>query len=459
MNAKKSMLGAALLMALALAGCGGLSSEPSVIATLAPDLSTANPHVSLTLTPQATLPPVTGKVTGALTLGTSGLTLPANQDVMLHIIDAQMQEKTVLGTADAQGSYTFDNVTIQTDNTYFVSTMFEGRAFNSDLVTGDPSTTALNVPLTLYSSTTDPASIQLASVILQLTVSMDGLYAVEIVMVNNQTDKVFSTTDQPKPGQFAAVRMSYPKTAQITGFANGDARYLLDETTYQVIDTQAVFPQERHIVHFRYLMPYDPNGTSLDIPIDYSIAGDVQLLVSPSNLTIDAALGDTPLAAGELLQMGDAQYLPFKSTVKTTASSLFRISVKGALSAAPPATVNTTPATTDGISHDLLMGIFFGGGFTFIVLGTVLFVYDRRRGAYAQPMASFALTKPNAKQSQAHPAAKPAQEDKPAQLNPLLAELAQLDDLHTGNRISEASYQRRRKALKARIAALMGVEE
>jgi hypothetical protein len=40
-----------------------------------------------------------------------------------------------------------------------------------------------------------------------------------------------------------------------------------------------------------------------------------------------------------------------------------------------------------------------------------------------------------------------------------LAELAQLDDLHAKERISDASYHRRRKALKARIAALMGVEE
>lgn len=467
MYTKKSFIGLTLLMALILTGCGGLSSEPSVVATM-PSV-TENPHASLTLTPQVTVPPVTGKITGTLAMGTSGASVPANQAVMLHNIDASMQEATVNGTADSQGKYSFDNITIQSDHTYFVSTTFEGRAFNSDLAQGDPTTGSMTVPLTIYSSTSDPAAVQVATIVMQLTASTDGLYVVQMTRVNNTGDKVFTTTEQPKDGQYASVRMAFPPTAKIESFNNGEDRYVTDNTTHQVIDTDAVFPNERHLVHFSYQMPYDAASTVLDLPIDYAVAGDVQLIVYPSDLNVTATLGDTTLAASDPLQMGNVLYRPFKATVQSKAGSSLRIEMKGAVTAAQsaalaattvPASSSSTTAsastgTSGGISHDLLLGLFFGGGLTFILIGTFLFIQDRRRGIMNnQPMLAHAGANVGTKH-----AAKPAPQDKQAQINPLLAELAQLDDLHSNNRISDAAYQRRRKALKARIAGLMGVEE
>lgn len=484
MNARKTIIGGLVLAALALSGCGGLSSEPAVVATLPAE--PVNPHASLTLTPQATLAPVTGKITGTLSIGTAAsasttanttasTTNPAGkpsagsftaQELVLHIVDPQMQEETVLGNADAQGAFSFENITIRSDRAYFVSTLYEGREFTSEFVRGDPSTPTLALPITVYGMTDDSSAIQLASLIMQITASAEGLYVVQIVRVVNSDDKVFTTSTQPNPGQFASVHMAYPQGAQIDGFANGDERYVVDATTRQVIDTQAVFPNSRHIVHFRYQMPYDPAGTLIDLPIDYAVVGDVQLLIAPAELTANVALGETLLTADAPMLMGDTTYLPVKGTVDAKAGSLLRIALKGALPASaaaqPPVTTNASavqPAvTTDVLPRELVFGVFFGGGFGFILLGTVMLLRDRRRNSMGRG-TSVRIAPPAIRRQEppAAPAPKPAAPQ--ADLTPLLAELAQLDDLHEKERISDASYNRRRKALKARIAALMGVEE
>lgn len=482
MNTRRTIVGGLLLAALFLSGCSGLSSEPAVIATLpAPE---NNPHASLTLTPQATLAPVTGKITGTLSIGTAdGASSTANtaatttspagkpnagafaaQELVLHIVDPQMQEETVLGNADAQGNFSFENVTIRSDRAYFVSTLYEGREFTSEFVRGDPSAPTVALPITIYGTTDDPAALQLTSLIMQITADANGLFVVQIVRVVNAGDKVFSTTTQPNPGQFASVHMAYPKGATITGFANGDERYVVDEAAQRVIDTQAVFPNTRHLVHFRYQMPYDPAGTVLNLPVDFAVVGDVQLLIAPADLTVSATLGDTLLTVEAPLLMGGTNYLPIKGTVDAKAGSLLRIALKGALPASaavaqPPVTNNTSavPATTDALPRELVFGVFFGGGFGFILLGTVMLIRERRRntsgrGAVIRPA-------PPAVRPQPTPAPVPPLTTPQADVTPLLAELAQLDDLHAKERISDASYHRRRKALKARIAALMGVEE
>ncbi|MBX3066355.1 MAG: hypothetical protein KF726_25475 [Anaerolineae bacterium] len=471
MNANVSKLVAGwLFIALLIGGCSGLSSEPSVIATLPPEDSDPHAGLNLTLTPQATLPPVSGSVTGALTVGTAGMTLPGDQELMLHIIDSAMQEKTQLGKADAQGNFRFDNVTIQSDHAYFVTTIFEGRQYASEVVQGNPAAGAIALPLTLYASTNDPAAIQLSNIILQLTASSEGLYAVEIVRVNNAGDRVFTTTEQPQPGMFASVRMAYPSSAQIDGFANGEDRYIVDETEHRVVDTQPVYPQERHVVHFRYQTPYDPAGTLLDVPIDYAIAGDVQILVAPADLTVNVALGDTLLTAGDAIDMGEESYRPYTGTVNAAAGSLLRIALKGAITAdqvanVASATTNngaSATSTSGGFPRDLLLGVLFGGGIALIGVGTFLTIRDRNRlltgQAPAQHLSAALRHSKQQRQQRQEREAQQAKAAKQAQLDPLLAELAELDDLHESSRISEASYRRRRKALKARIATIMGVE-
>ena len=114
------------------------------------------------LPPQGT-PEVNGgttvAVSGEITNLTAGSSLPTTLSLTLHAISSNQQSaQTFDATANADGSYRFENVPFEVGGQYVVSASYEGAVFSSELVTANSMDSLVNIPLNIYEVTDDPSA-------------------------------------------------------------------------------------------------------------------------------------------------------------------------------------------------------------------------------------------------------------------------------------------------------------
>ncbi|MFN7210133.1 MAG: hypothetical protein ACK4P1_07040, partial [Aggregatilineales bacterium] len=267
-------------LSLLLSACGGLGGEPPIVATLPqnPIQPTFDPtvlaqiHAEVTpiataeSTPLAAAPEeALGTVSGQVTNATAGAALPAELEIELHSVDRAFNDAILKTKADAEGKFVFENVPIRADRSYFTAAVIEGRYFASEPVVGNPAAPTLNLPFKIYERSADPSIVKVANVITQVSPEEEALYVVQIIRFENASDRLFSTDERVGEDGYASVRVQLPDGALLLGFATDERRFHVEDGV--ITDTQPVYPQTRHIVHFRYLLPYQPEGTRISLPL------------------------------------------------------------------------------------------------------------------------------------------------------------------------------------------------
>jgi len=423
---------ALLGLSLLLSACSGLGGEPPIVATLA--INTPRPTLDATALAQihAQVTPATpvgtplaaapeealGTVSGQVTVATANATLPADLEIELHTVDRSFNDSVLKTKANADGKFRFENVPIRADRSYFTAAVIDGRYFASEPLIGDPTSPTLELPFKIYERTADPSVLKVANVVTQVSPDENSLYVVQIIRFENTSDRLFSADERIGDDRFASVRVTLPQGAVLLGFATDEARYHVQDGV--ITDTQPVYPETRHIVHFRYLLPYQPSGTQIALPLPYRIDGTITLLVNPANLSVSAQIGDQVLPAQGSQVMGDAPYLTYSGAFQLPAETTLTYTLSGALSAPSAAEATANGGAMQPIALALIVG-----GALLISIGVVLLV----RGARQQT--------PAASQEQ------------------LIAALAALDEQYKQGELTQSAYARRRDALKAQLARLM----
>ncbi len=446
-----------LIVLLALAtGCGGLSAEPKTVSTLIPPTTAPTVPPSTASAPAATSPAAnsptvaasstwgvvrteeaagtTGSVTGHVANGTAGGTVPPGIKVTLHIVD-DSGDTTLDKTADANGDFAFADVPIKVGATYAVSTIYQKRQFVSETATGDPNARNMNLPLKLYEVTSDPGVISITSMVMRVNGTADSIQVAQVIRFRNRSDRVFGTA-QPISGQmYGSVTLALPKGAVLMGFADESSRFVLAPDGSSFTDTLPVIPNEDHVVHYIYSLPYRPEGTSFEWPIGYAVDGPLQLLLNPPTLS---ATSQQLISLGTQT-MGSTTFQVYSGQVEMNAGDVLRFNLSG--QPGGPSASGDSPMVS---ARELLVGALIGMGIAAIAIGLILLIRDyRRKGQPTHPQKTVgALSKANAQM-----------QDK--QVEALIGELARLDEKHEQGKLGKAAYQRQRKMLKARLAELM----
>ena len=372
----------------------------------------------LTLAAESTeAAPVTlaaGTVSGQVTHGTAGGSVPDDLTVTLHIFDSTFAEETLDTTLDADGRYAFENVDIAADKRYVITARYDERVYGTDFVAGDPTNPALDLPLTLYDVTSDSSAIEIGMMVQQISVSGDSLQVAQVVSFSNTSDRLYSTDQALGPDQFASVQLVLPEGASLLGF-DDEQRYVLAEDDRTVYDTVPVVPGDGHIMHVLYELPY---SGSLDLPqtLGYALSGQAQLLVSPASIVVS---GPAFTATG-MQAMGGNNYATFTATGPLPAGTDFGVNVSGQ---------PQTQAATDAAAvptETLVPLLLFAAGITILGVGAFMFVRDRRRPA---PDTNL--------------------------MDALVRQIAELDELHASGQLEDAAYEKRRASLKARLVEVM----
>lgn len=364
-----------------------------------------------------------GTVTGTVINGTAGSIVPSELPVNLVVSSGGTLVTQQQINVSADGSYTFSNVPVIADADYVVATVYRDRLFTSEFVIGDPAVTAMNLPLTIYELTEDPAVISMSGIVAQVSAIGDTLEVREVIRFKNNSDRVFTSNNDLGENRFASLVVALPPGATIVSFDDPN-RYVLSEQDFSFVDTAPVYPGEDHLAVVVYILPYDGNPALIEQPLNYALDGQVRLLMYPETLTVKSE--QLPIIGPQIL--GDKTYAGYGTTLQLGAGDVIGYEVSGA-PAINVTGVSTTSATSGSGVLPILLLIVGGAA---VLAGLLLFF--RNRGT-SSPVDTQRL------------------------IDALVQQIAEIDEAHSAGQLNHDLWQRQRAQLKARLAELLGEEK
>jgi mono/diheme cytochrome c family protein len=401
-----------------------VGNSPHEIANVpTPAVGDTNPQPATTEIASASSS-VTGVVSGKVVNMTAGGTVPPDLTLNLHVISDQTS--TTPGdilhtTMNPDGSYRFEDVPIQTGWQYVVTASYNGTAFNSEVVDGDPAHPQFELPLNIYEVEADPSTIQIDTILtmVQTKPQSSQLEVVQIFSFTNASDRVYLKQNGETQ---SSVSVRLPQGAVFEDFSGGS--YLLSADGRQVIDTQPVLPGNSHVMHLAFTLPYS-GSASIEQPMDYALNGAVEVMIGSDGL---AVTGDGFTSLGTR-QLGDRTYMSYGGNLSRGAGETLSYQVQGSLAIQPQQTgTATTPNNVSPIAY-----ILIGAGL--LAIGAAFGFFMRERVTERSIVRDTTPTNP--------------------QENGLMQQIAQLDVQFNEGKLSKSKYQRQRAALKSQLIALM----
>lgn len=359
----------------------------------------------------------TAEVTGQISNGTAGGTVPAELQVTLLGFDGDQQVLERSATADAQGQFQLEQVEIAPGRLFFATLEYQDVVFRSEVGHAPTDGGPLELPLTIYETTSDLSALRVEQLHLLLDFpDPDTVQVLQLWVVGNSSDRVLA------PG----VPVSLPDAATNLAFEEGQLgdRYQLSSSGF--VDTEPVPPgsaisqlvfafdlPRQGSLDFRQMVQLPVDAVTVLVPTDGPRVSGLtdQGVLDLGGLSMHSYVGQSLAAGGELS---------------------FRIG-------------------TQAVSSSQLATIGFGAA----ALLTAAYVAFRTWAA-----------KPAAEQEEGAVPGEASGEGRPGvsqsaggeELDALLEAIAQLDLQHQAGKLTDADWQRRREALKQRALERMQAE-
>lgn len=359
-----------------------------------------------------------GTVTGQISNGTAGGSVPTDLVVTLNVLDAEFNNTPRETIIQPDGSYTFENVPVQADFSYIVTVRYAERTFGGDLVQGDAAVDGeLNLPVTIYELTDDAGSIRIAGMVSQITVVEDTLQIAQVVSFQNVSDRAYSTNLAVDAERYGSVQLSIPPGAQVVSVAADDSRYALASDGLAVIDTAPVLPNSEHLVQVVYRLPYTGQA-QIEQVVEYAVSGPMRLLVTSSSLQITSEQFEVL----DLQTLNGIVYQSYGVRAPLAVGDTVRYSITGGTASSNPAGV---------VSANQLIPVALIGLGVVAVLAAGFLYWRGRQTPVAAPTDNKLL------------------------IDGLIREIAELDAAYSAGQLNEATYRKRRERLKTRLSELM----
>jgi len=358
--------------------------------------------------------PGTLTVKGIVTTG-EGYPAPAGTEVKVTgvALDASnnivtFAEKTTTTAED--GSYKFERLsTEQTSGAFVVTATYNGVEFTNGAMI-DPTAPVLDLPITVYEVTNDESVISVDSASLVISQHPDALLVVEVLIFNNNSDRVYQGAEAVAGGQHGSVSITLPPDAESITFEDGAVGGRFVEVDGKIYDTQQVLPGHRsHSIIVQYVLP-TKGAREINLPMPYG-ANQVTVL----------AQGEGGIKSAQLTPAGTAQ-VSGQSYDQYTGQPI----PKGG-----NLTLTVAPPGIGSVLSGLAIPILGGIAALLVIGGGAYFVISRRQAA-----------------DDFTPALATLSPDQQA----LIRQIADLDDAYDAGTINRLEYEARRALLKARVA-------
>ncbi len=356
-----------------------------------------------------------GTIRGTVTNGSPGGDLPGDLEITLSGFDGEQEAYTQSSSVAADGGYAFSDVPVVAGRIYGVTVGYQDVLYFSDgaHLTGDLA--PLDMPVTVFETTTDPAALTIERLHVLFDFSAaDQVQVIELWVVSNAGDR--TVVAAPSRG---TLEVSLPEGATDLGFEDGSIgdRYILTADGFG--DTQPVVPGSGTSQFiFSYRLPYDGKITFRQ-PSTQPIQAVVVLLPQNGVTAEGGGLQDQ----GQL-QMGDQAVHSYAGGAITAGQAL-----EFELSGSPQTAASSTG--TGGWTNTAIGLAVLG---VLVILGGLWWFRPSARSARRDSVA----VSPEADQTEA-----------------LLRAIAELDDALDAGQIDAAEHRTRREALKRQLREQM----
>ncbi len=271
------------------------STNPPQAAAAPSPTPGASPESSVTPegTPIAPAASVTGEIRGRVTNGTPGGASPAGMEVQLKggSLDANGQIVEFLSqqtTVAPDGSYSFSGLPFDKQQAaYGVTIVYNGVEFsNGELI--DPAKPSMDLPVTIYESTTDPSVLSVAAHHVVLRQRPGALLVNEVLILSNSSDKVYVSAEPVAGGRKGSVAITLPPDAFSLSFDQGSLGGRFVQAGATIYDTEQVLPGNKSdTVSFSYVVPF---SGSRDVSLDVAYPTDQVNVLAQPDLDVSSAV-------------------------------------------------------------------------------------------------------------------------------------------------------------------------
>lgn len=376
-------------------------------------------------------------ITGQVTHGTAGATVPADLTLTLRVValNAEGAPEEVLNTqttVSADGSYTFADVPRVERALASVETDYAGiRQFAPQFSPASVTTDTFELAFPIYETTTDSSVVEIS----YMELLIDAVTA-EQASLTYQTFEIANTSDKVLIAGESGRTLEFPLPADILSpqaeaVGNFEGRFEITETDsgYVVYDTAPLFPGGTRI-GFSYGKNYD-GEMNLTVQNLYATQ-EVNVFVSA---TRGLEVESDQLSATENLEFNGISYAGYAlaDAQSLPANTPLTIRVFDGPNANRPETAANTSSSTDEEEQTFLqenVTLILGIGILLIVAGGMFMFYDLQKTRLVA-----------------------ARQGTPTRTSKkdLIAEIAELDAAFEAGEIDEKTYQRERDSLKAAL--------
>jgi LPXTG-motif cell wall-anchored protein len=395
--------------------------------TIPAPTATSGTHENATGAATGTPGEIIGAISGKIT-NKSGGSVPANMKVVLHVFQhdttgSQFNEiQTQETSANADGTYSFANVSMPATQVFYVSVDYAGTTYESTSIVPTAGQTAYDLPVDIYETTTDASGLFADQLHVILDYSQpDAIQVVEFYIISNPGTK---TVIPAKKGA-AIVTASLPKGYTSLQFQDGQLGDRYIQTADGFGDTLPVPPgSQKYQLVFAFNLPYSANFDFVEpMPLNVS---SITFLVS------EGVKADAPgIVDGGLKDMGNGggKYQLYTLSGRKAGESM-KVSVSGA----PGQAASTPPATGTDSTRNIIIGV--GAlGLALILAGGWLFWRDRKRAPVKEILS-----------------------EEESNSDEIIDAIIALDDQYKAGNIAAEAYQQRRAELKERFKRIESSE-
>lgn len=379
-------------------------------------------------------------ISGVVSNATSGA-IVGDIEARLRAFSPTIEEMlTLTETVTADGRFSFTLGAVPEDWVYIVNVSYEGLNFSSDV--GQISSTApdIDLPVTVYDQTTDPAVIRVAQVHVVFDfLSTEILQVTELYVFENSGTAVFvGTTGDPDQG---VTRVSVPANAQNLSFERAFSAMDSFIPATEVIpltngyaDTIPLRPgRSNSSLVVNYTLPYD-EGVTLSHDLPYAATSVTVILpdVGVSLTNAEAWTQQTQQTMGGMFLSYAQQNLPPGSTLNLVLS--------GEPEVVSTAMGNSTVAATRNQSTELIIG-----GVGLLLVGIVAALVIRSRMAHRDE---------DEEDEEVYEGEADMAGGNGRSADELILIIAALDDAYERGELDEEAYHREREQLKTELKAV-----
>ncbi len=354
----------------------------------------------------------TGTVTGQVANGSGGK-IPSGLEVSLHGFDNMQIVVTDTVKAQADGSYTFNNVPMKTGRVFLASTSYGDASYGSDVATVEKGTTKFSLDIKVYDTTTDTSTLSADRMHIFFDFSRPGIVQViQLFIISNTGNKTVVGDSTGGP----VMKFTLPQGATNLQFQDGALGQRYIKTSDGFADTQAVNPGSgAYQVLYAYDMSYN-RKLVLKQPITFPVGATVVLIPNSGYQIKSSQLSDggTKDFQGTSYHMYNGSNLEPGDTLDLTLSSK----------------LNLQPTLVIGLGS---LGIVL------ILAGVLLY----RRNILQEAQTA---------QETGQETGPDEEDDEESLMDAIIA----LDDQYRSGALPEEAYRKRRAELKERLRKVAG---